>query len=251
VSHQITLGQNLQMCVSLGALLGEAKDIVSTPPAVAVAAGAAQALSGGMGAMQFTIGSSAQFTLGQSFEISIGPPKVEIHKQHSKKYDLVRTLCVLLGALSEVFSFMYDHLKGSNEVSKYTNATGNAQAAALANEESGDQERAHFILAYQLLTDAMLVAILLAEYITDKVDWYGADVAKKAYAKAPGSFGLWEATSWTPVPDPTKPDDPPDATDIHSWSGKGQIKLGLLGVAAMLLAELTAMPVIGDKADSN
>jgi len=254
VSHTITFGQNLQMCISLGALLAETKAIGWPGPPIALAAGAAQALGGGMGAMQFTIGSSAQFTLGQSFEISIGPPKVEIHKQHSVKGDPVRILCVALGWISEIFSFGYDLMKGSNNVSQYTNATTEAQkAAALASEESGDQERAIFVLSYQAVTDVMLVAILLAEYIADTEDWYGADALKKAYAKADGSFGLWKATTITPGGPITAPADlvdGPSTVASSNWSGAGQIALGLVGVAAMVLAELTDLPGVGDSADS-
>jgi hypothetical protein len=240
VSHQVTIGQNLQMCISTGALLGEAKGLLSSP--LVIAAGAAQALGGGMGAMQFTIGSSAQFTLGQSFEISIGPPKIEIHKSHSKKWDVVRLLCVIQGALSEVFSFTYDLLK---EYSDTNNAQG---APAPPGEQSGDEERAKFVLGYQALTDAMLVAILFAEYVVDTEDWYAGDIAKQAYAKAPGSFGLWKATTITDGP-VTKPDDDGSIVTSSNWSGAGQIALGLTGVALTVLAELTDLPIIGKKAD--
>jgi type VI secretion system secreted protein VgrG len=252
VSHQVTIGQNLQMCISTGSLLGEAKGLLSSP--LVIAAGVAQAIAGGMGAMQFTIGSSAQFTLGQSFEISVGPPKIEIHKSHSKKWDPVRILCVLLGTFTEVFSFTYDLLKGSNEVKKYTNARTKAEkAAALASEESGDRERADLVLAFQALTDVMLVATLLAEYLTDTPDWYGSDIAKQAYEKSPGSFGLWKATTIADGP-VTKPGDDGSIVTGSNWSGAGQIALGVAGVVLMVLAELTALdipPIIhGDSAES-
>ena len=123
VSHAVTIGQNVQMCVSLGALLAESISLVWPPLRLGYAACAAQVLAGGMGAMQFTIGSSAQFTLGQTFEISVGPPKVELHKSHNVKCDLTRILCILQGALTEIFSLVYDHLKGANNAMS-TSMTG-------------------------------------------------------------------------------------------------------------------------------
>jgi hypothetical protein len=247
VSHQDTIGQNLQMCISLGALAGEALDVITTP-STALVAGAAQAIGGGMGAMQFTIGSSAQFTLGQSFEISVGPPKVEIHKSHSKKWDPVRILCVIQGALALVASIVYDLLKGAND----SKTNDGQNAAATPDEQSGDEERAKFILAYQAVTDAMLIAILMAEYLTDTVDWLASDLAKQMYGRAPGAFGLWKGTKVTPGKSITTPlgafDGPPTATN-PVWSGAGKIVLGLGGVALAVLAEITALPIIGKQAD--
>jgi hypothetical protein len=199
-----------------------------------------------MGAMQFTIGSNAQFTLGQTFEISIGPPKIELHKAHSVKYDPVRILCVILGVLSEVFYHVYDLLKGSNNVSQYTNSTGDAQAAALASEESGDQKRAIFILSYQAVTDIMLVSIMLAEYLTDTVDWIGCDAAKAAYV-VDHPLGLWKATPKLPV---SLPFIGTFNLINEDWSGGGQIALGLAGVALVVLAEVTDIPHIGDSSSS-
>jgi len=247
VSHQITIGQNLQMCVALGALAGEALDVLTTPSATIVA-GVAQAIAGGMGAMQFTIGASAQFTLGQSFEISVGPPKVEIHKSHSKKWDPVRILCVLLGALAEAFSIAYDLLKGANN----SDSNDMQNASATPDEQSGDQERAIFILVYQAVTDVMLIAILMAEYLTDTVDWIGTDLAKQMYGRAPGAFGLWKGTKVTPGKPITTPlgafDGPPTATN-PVWSGAGKIVLGIGGIALAVLGEITALPLIGKQAD--
>jgi hypothetical protein len=184
-----------------------------------------------MGAMQFTVGSSAQFTLGQSFEISVGPPKVELHKAHCTKFDVVRLLCILLGVLSEVFSITYDLLKGANNVT----SSDQYGAPATPDEQSGDQERAIFILAYQALTDVMLVAIMLAEYLTDTVDWIACDKAREAYV-ADHPLGLWKGS--------------PKLGFSDTWSGLGQLGIGLLGVTALVLAELTDIPGLGDKADS-
>jgi hypothetical protein len=182
--------------------------------------------------MQFTIGSSAQFTLGQSFEISVGPPKVEIHKSHSDTLDLTRLLCVLQGALTWVFSLVYDHLKGAN------NASSGGETVATPDEQSGDQERAAWILVYQGLTDVMLVAILAAERNVDEADWYSCDAAKKAYTLFPGAFGLWESTEVTPGAGEDAA--PTDATP-NTYTGSRQVFLGMVGIIVMLALELTAM----------
>ncbi len=234
VSHSDTIGQNLQMCVSLGALIAETISLLSAPPAVGYAAGAAQVLGGGMGGMQFTIGSSAQFTLGQSFEISVGPPKVEIHKSHSTKGDFTRILCILQGVLTETFSLVYDHLKGANNARTHEDNSD----PATGDEASGDQERAKWILAYQGLTDVMMVAILAAERNCDTVDWYSCDAAKKTYELFPGSFSLWQSTEVTPgVGD----DAPPTGASLDTYTGGAQVFFGIVGIIIMLALELTAM----------
>jgi type VI secretion system secreted protein VgrG len=227
VSHQITIGQNLQMCISLGALAAEALSFFGGPSGFAPVA--TQILGSAMGAMQFTVGSSAQFTLGQTFEISVGPPKIELHKAHCQKFDVVRLLCILLGVLTEVFSITYDHLKGANNTD-----SGDQDGAATPSEQSGDRERAIFILTFQALTDVMLVGIMLAEYLTDTVDWIAADKAREAYV-ADHPLGLWKGS--------------PKLGFSDSWSGAGQLALGLIGVTIMVLTELTSLPGIGDSAD--
>jgi hypothetical protein len=155
-------------------------------------------------------------------------------------------LCVALGLVSEIFYHVYDLMKGSNNVSQYTNSTGDAQAAALASEESGDQNRAIFILTYQAVTDVMLVSIMLAEYLTDTVDWIACDAAKVAYV-ANHPLGLWKAT-------PKKiPGFLPligGKTLNPTWSGIGQLGLGLAGVVLMVLAEVTDAPLVGDSSAS-
>ncbi len=232
VSHADTIGQNLQLCVSLGALLAEAKSVVSAPPEIEYAAGAAQLLAGGMGSMQFTIGSSAQFTLGQSFEISVGPPKVEIHKSHNVKGDLTRILCILQGVLTETFSLVYDHLKGANNAMSTSDGL-----PATPDEQSGDEERAKWILAYQGLTDVMMVAILAAERNCDTVDWYSCDAAKKTYELFPGAFSLWGSTEVTPGGE----DKPPTDASLDTYTGGAPVFFGIVGIIIMLALELTAM----------
>ncbi len=238
VSQQVTLGTNLQMCVTAGGLIAGIMAGAGGSGDPSLAPVAAQALTAGMGgSMQFTIGSSAQFTLGQTYEISIGPPKIEIHNRHST-FDSVRILCLVQGLLSEVFGIVYDSIKGTNDAN--TNASQGAPAKG--DEKSGDEERAGFVLGYQVLTDALMVAIMLTEYITDKVDWIACDTAKEKYNVDPGTYGLWKATpitlpGWLPLVG--------GKTLNPDWSGAGQIGLGLVGVAAMVLSELTALSIPG------
>jgi type VI secretion system secreted protein VgrG len=237
VSHADTIGQNLQSCISLGALLAEMKSIVSAPPALGYAAGAAQLLAGGMGAMQFTVGSSAQFTLGQSFEISVGPPKVEIHKSHNVTVDLTRLLCILQGGLTWAFSLAYDHLKGANNAHQ----SEDSSAPATGDEESGDEERAKWILIYQGVTDVMMVAILAAERNCDTLEWYSCDAAKKTYKLFPGAFSLWGSTEVTTAVDKEgEPADPTDAS-LDTYTGGAPVFFGIVGIIVMLALELTAM----------
>lgn len=210
VSQQLTMGTNLQMCVTTGGLIAGGLDGIASaeatlPPVIA------QVIGGATGSMQFTIGGSAQFTLGQCYEISIGPPKIELHKPHSS-FDSVRILSLALGLVCEIFWYAYDAIK-----------------------ESGDQERAIFVLSYQAVTEAMLIAILLAEYLTDTVAWIACDAAKVAYEAHHGSLGLWKAT----------PKKIGSHTIDSAWSGGGQIGLGLLGIGATVITELAL-----DKAQS-
>lgn len=234
VAQQLTMGTNLQMCITTGGLIagglaGIASAEATLPPVIA------QVIGSATGSMQFTIGGSAQFTLGQSYEISVGPPKIELHKAHSS-FDSVRILSLALGLICEVFWYAYDAMKGSNNVSQYTNATSDAQrAAALASEESGDKERAIFVLAYQAVTEAMLIAIMLAEFLTDSADWIACDAAKVEYEAHHGSLGLWKAT----------PKTLGKLTLNSTWSGLGQIGLGLIGIGATVVTEL-----VSDKAQS-
>ena len=237
VSHQITIGQNLQMCISLGALFAETLDFFGGPSGLAPVS--AQVL-GGHGRHAVYRWINAQFTLGQTFEISVGPPKIEIHKAHCKKFDLTRGLCILMGALAELFSIVYDHLKGAKDKDNSTSGM-----AAMPDEEEGDVERAKWILGFQALTDIGLVGIMLAEYYANLADWIAADSAREAYVSA-HPLGLWKATpkkipGWIPFV---------GGTSLNpSWSGGEQLALGLAGVAIMVLAELTDLPVIGDHAD--
>jgi hypothetical protein len=122
-------------------------------------------------------------------------------------------LSVALGVICEIFWYAYDAIK-----------------------DSGDETRAIFVLSYQAVTEAMLMAIMLAEYLTDTTDWIACDAAKVAYEAANGPLGLGKA-------------EPKTVTILGklnpAWSGAGQIGLGLIGIGATVLSEL-----VFDKAQS-
>ena len=147
--------------------------------------------------------------------------------------DLTRILCILQGALTEAFSLVYDHLKGANNAN-----SSDSGAPATPDEQSGDEERAKWILVYQGLTDVMMVAILAAERNCDTVEWYSCDAAKKTYSLFPGAFSLWGSTEVTPG---AGDDAPPTGATLDTYTGGAPVFFGIMGVIIMLALELTAM----------
>jgi hypothetical protein len=78
MSHQIAVGNNVQICVNPAGLAA------GVPGLGAAWSGILTAAMGSRlgGNMQFTLGSTVQFTLGQSIELSVGPPKIEFHDRY-------------------------------------------------------------------------------------------------------------------------------------------------------------------------
>jgi len=192
LNHQVALGNNLQLCINpIGLFAG--MEGMPLP-------GAVSALFGGAlgGNMQFTIGASAQFTLGQSFEISVGPPKIEIHAGYDG-HKAVKVLCLILGAATIAFTIAYDvsvHIQTYNQPSQtWTDDQVTAEKEA---EQPGDKFRAGIALAYQLVVDALLVAIMGAESIYDKADWFVHDAIKEVFSSG-AKFGIWQPPKETPV----------------------------------------------------
>jgi type VI secretion system secreted protein VgrG len=226
LNQQLAFGSNLQLCINPAGLAAGVDNSPIPAPIMQVMAG-----SGLGGNMQFTIGTSAQFTLGQSFEISVGPPKIEIHADY-KGHLAVGILCGVLGAAVIVFTIAYDVLKGDNDVDQYNNASNDQQrAAATAAEQSGDQQRVILILVYQLLTDALLMAILAAEAITDRIDWIADDTMKALYNADQACLALWTAPNITPDPE----------SGGTPWFDWGTLAFGCLGVTQALAVEIALM----------
>ncbi len=223
LNHQLAVGNNLQMCINPFGLAAGAPGS-TIPPYMEVIAG-----SGLGGNMQFTVGTSAQFTLGQSYEISIGPPKIEIHQPY-RDHVAVSILCGIAGAFSLVFAIIYDAMKGNNKVDHYNYVNDPKQeslAAASADEQSGDNERALLVLIYQGVTEAMLGVIMLLEYLADSTDWLADTTMKTLYDSDQSCL----TTLGFPAVEPDEPDSP--------WSDGGAVDwLGSVGLLATLGAEL-------------
>lgn len=199
VNHQLAIGNNTQICINpLGLLAG--REGGSVPEVL-------QSVMGGSmgGSMQFTIGTSAQFTLGQSFEISVGPPKIEIHQGYDH-HPGVNILCTIAGAIAAAFAIAYDVMSHSakttydsthekNDVST-TGADSVEQAEKTAEqgaEQRGDKERALGVVAYQLLMDAALIAILALENAEDQLEWTWDDVTKDLFKADVSIMKAWKA----------------------------------------------------------
>ena len=193
VNHQIALGNNLQLCINpIGLLAGRAE--MPLPGVVSAVFGGALG-----GNMQFTIGANAQFTLGQSFEISVGPPKVEIHTGYDG-HAAVKWLCAALTAATVAFVLAYElsaHTQTFHQPSQ--SSTDEEVTAEQHAEQPGDKTRTALVLAYQIIVNALLVAIMGAESIYDKSDWFVHDTMKEIYSTA-AKFGVWKQPEESPVP---------------------------------------------------
>lgn len=214
INHQLALGNNLQLCINP---LGLAAGIKGIPLPGLVAA----IFGGGMGGnMQFTIGASGQFTLGQSFEISVGPPKIEIHAGYGG-HAAVKWLCAALSAAAIAFVIAYDVSANVETYNKPSQSWSDDQMTAEQSaEQPGDKARAGLVLAFQLVVDTLLIAIMGAESIIDKLDWFSHDTLKQLFATS-AKFGIWQPPADTPI-----------ATD---WPA---LVFGCVGAVAAVAAEV-------------
>jgi hypothetical protein len=120
---------------------------------------------GGLGgSMQYTVGASAQFTLGQSFELSVGPPKIESHA-HYKEHVPTIVLCGVLSLGQLAFVIAYDVMVHSEEQDLQSTAPNQdySDPTFAGSEQSGDKGRAALSVAYQLLSDTVLSALITCE----------------------------------------------------------------------------------------
>ncbi len=221
INHQLAIGNNLQLCINP---FGLAAGVAGIPLPGLVAA----VMGGGMGGnMQFTIGTSATFTLGQVFDISVGPPKIEIHTGYKGHFP-VTLLCGILGGAAIVFALTYDLIK-----QQYNPPSANENdpqlAADQANEQQGDKDRATLILVFQLLVDALLIAILGAESLVDKASWFADDAMKEMFASEDKLLQLWGATQ--------VPADAPDGGGSW-WTNWGDLTFGAIGAVGAVAAEI-------------
>jgi type VI secretion system secreted protein VgrG len=214
VNHQLALGSNFQLCINP---FGWAAGM----PGVTIPEVLQALLGGGMGGnMQFTVGTSAQFTLGQSFEISIGPPKIEIHKDYTE-HTAVNVLCGILAGIVLVYLIAY------GLIPTYTPDDNAKKAVNQQKEQRGDQLRSVTTLAYQVVAEALLIAILTAESMLDHADWLADDTMKQLYQV---DQSTWELYMGKGVPDtPAKP---------GWWENWGDLSFGSLGLLAVVEAEI-------------
>ncbi len=220
INHQLAIGSNLQLCINP---FGLASGVAGVPiPGVLAAV-----LGGGMGGnMQFTVGTNAQFTLGQSFEISVGPPKIEIHAGY-KGHLPVSILCGVLGVAAIVFVIAYDLIK--QQYNPPSPDESDPQLAAdQANEQSGDKDRATLILVFQLLVDVLLVAIMGVECLIDKASWFADDAMKELFVAEDKTLQLWSATRVSPEAE----------EGGNWWTSWGDLAFGAVGAVAAVAAEI-------------
>jgi type VI secretion system secreted protein VgrG len=219
LNHQLVIGNNVQMCINPAGLAAGAPGS-TIPPFMQVLAG-----SGLGGSMQFTFGTNAQFTLGQTLEISVGPPKIEIHAQYHK-HGLVTLLSSLLSAFSIVFMIVYD-VKGLAAEKAYNKLTDDQRAAAGPGEQSGDKERVNLVVAYQLLMDIMLGMIMAFEQAADSTEWLADNTMKELYKIDQACLDKLGV--------PSVGGDPDDS----AWSDGGAVDwLGGVGILAAIGAEM-------------
>jgi type VI secretion system secreted protein VgrG len=158
INHQLVVGSNYQVCLNpLGLLAG-----IPGAPEPQFLEGL---FGGGLGGnMQYTVGASAQFTLGQSFELSVGPPKIESHA-HYKEHVPTIILCGVLSLGQLAFVLAYGLMANSEEQSLKSTFPNEdySDATYAGSEQSGDRDRAGLSVAYQLLSDTVLSALITCE----------------------------------------------------------------------------------------
>jgi type VI secretion system VgrG family protein len=131
LNHQLAVGNNIQICINPFGLLAGVPGLPGAP----VLTGA---LGAGMGGnMQLTMGTSASFVMGQSFDINLGPPKIEIKGKY-KDHIASSVLVGVLGASAIVWVIAYGCMKSY-------------------------RHRADLTIAFQLLIDVLLIAIMEIE----------------------------------------------------------------------------------------
>jgi type VI secretion system secreted protein VgrG len=229
LNHQVAFGNNLQICINPIGLVAGVPGI-PFPGIVSAIAG-----SGMGGNMQFTVGASGQFTLGQSFEISVGPPKIEIHSGY-KGHLAVNILCGILSAAVLAFFIAYDVLAQNEPTTTSPPPDPNApiteaqQAADATVQNPGDKGRALLFLAYQILVSGLLMGIMGAESIYDDKDWFSGDEVKKLFETMNEvSSGVWKQPTTTP------PGISPNLSGLV-WGGA----VGALGIIGAEIASTTS-----------
>jgi hypothetical protein len=180
------------------------------------------------------MGTSAQFTLGQSFEISVGPPKVEIHAGYKGHVPTI-IACGLVGAAATVFVLAYSIMMAtytppSNWATPYNDTQSQTD---LADEKKGDKERAELILAYQLVVDALLIAVMASESVLKNGFWAADDLQKSLFKADNSTFGTWQATLLIPETEGKG----------NWWTKWGDCTFGSVAALGMIVAEIVVLAI--------
>jgi hypothetical protein len=221
LNHELFVGKNTQICINPFGL-------AAGVPGMAAPEFLQSILGSGMGgSMQFTVGTCAQFTLGQSLEISIGPPKIEIHQGYDD-HAPVNALCGILSGVAVIFLVAYALIP------TYSADQNADKAVNQHKEQAGDRGRAVTSLAYQLVVEVLLGAVLTMECTVDHLDWLADDMLKAMCKVDSSILQLYSA------PNIQGKSETPDW-----WANWGAQSFGCLGLLVAAEAELL-IPDIAD-----
>jgi len=153
LNHQLAIGSNIQICINPTGL-------IASCPGVPGSAVLTPILGSGIGGnMQLTIGTSASLVYGQSFDINVGPKKIELKGGSNREDAISYALCGGLGAVALIWVLAYGGTKD-------------------------DIHRADLAIAFQVLIDAILAALLAWEMNKEGAGNLEADALKEFYQKA-------------------------------------------------------------------
>jgi hypothetical protein len=168
--------------------------------------------------------------LGQSFEISIGPPKIEIHQGYDD-HAAVNALCGIMAGIAVVYLIAYGLIPTYSPPSN----DKDTKAVEQNKEQSGDRLRTITSLAYQLVADALLVAIMAVESALDNIEWLADDKMKQLFKVDNSVLELYKAPSI----------ENPKGVTPGWWQNWGALCFGSLGVLAAVEAEIL-VPAVTD-----
>jgi hypothetical protein len=217
----LCLGSNFQACINP---FGLAAGVPGTPFPEFLHAFLGNSMGGNM---QFTVGTNASLTLGQTFDISIGPPQIAIHQGYGDHIP-VTILCGILAAAAFAYVLAF------SLIPTYMPDPNNPQATDQDKEQSGDLVRTDTTLAYQLVVNALMTAILYAESTFDQAEWEEDDKIKEMFEVHNSVLNL-----------PNPPNVPVTNVKPNWWRDWGALTFGGCGVLGVLGAEI-ALPLIED-----
>lgn len=147
LNHQVALGSNLQLCINPSVLF-ESLNLPSC-----------QGLSGfwgsGLGGnMQFTIGTSTNVLWGRTFTINMGPEEIKVEGTSLRPFATV--VCCLIGAAAILYAIGY-------------------------GASSDENDRASWVIAFQVLTDLLLATLMIQQVLSKTVDATASAALQRLY----------------------------------------------------------------------